>query len=620
MDFAFFFLQFLNGLASASSLFIAACGLSIIFGVTRIVNFAHGSFYMLGAYFAVTFAPRLMETFNPYIGFWGGIICAALVVGVLGILMEMLLLRRIYHVPELFQLLATFGVVLIVQDLVVLIWGPEDILGPRAPGLKGAVIIFGERFPQYELFLVAAGPIILGAIWLLFRKTRFGVLVRAATEDREMTDALGINQKLLFTGVLFLGASLAGLAGALQIPKEPANAFMDINMIAEAFVITVIGGMGSVPGAFLAALLIGELQAFGILLFAKSTLVLAFLAMAVVLIIRPQGLLGKPAEGAEHSEFANAVPLRPWPRWLALAWLGAIALFACLPLFVDSFSLKLAIEIMVFALFAMSLNLLIGLGGVVSFGHAAWFGVGAYAAGLLAVHTHSPMLLALAAAPVAAGIAAALVGAFIARLSGVYLAMLTLAAAQLVYAIAFQWTEVTGGDDGLVGAWPDAWAKSRVIYFYLTLVLAGGAIFALRHIAYAPFGYILRAGRDGPARAEAIGINVAGARWVAFTLAGVAAGLAGGLYTFSKGSIDPTVLSIPTSVDALAMTLLGGVNTVLGPVFGAAALHLFQDFAMPLTDHWRMILGGGIIAMVLAFPDGLVGVFRAKFLPAEESL
>ena len=211
--------------------------------------------------------------------------------------MELVLLRRIYRVPELFQLLATFGVVLVVQDLVLKVWGPLDILGPRAPGLRHAVDILGHRFPAYELFLIVMGPLVLGLLWLLMHKTRFGVLVRAATQDREMVAALGVNQALLFTGTLFLGASLAGLGGALQTPKLAANPHMDISVIAEAFVVTVVGGMGSVPGAFLAALLIGQLQAFGILVFPKITLVLVFLLMALVLVVRPWGLLGRPDAG-----------------------------------------------------------------------------------------------------------------------------------------------------------------------------------------------------------------------------------------------------------------------------------------------------------------------------------
>ena len=178
----------MSGLASASSLFLVASGLSIVFGVTRTVNFAHGAFYMLGAYAAYT----LTDHFGAG-SFWLSVVAAALIVAVIGALVEMTLLRRIYDAPELFQLLATFGVTLMVEDLVLLIFGPEDLVGPRAPGLAGAVVLLGKRIPSYDLFLIALGPLVLGALWLLFHRTRFGVLVRAATQDREMVAALGVN-------------------------------------------------------------------------------------------------------------------------------------------------------------------------------------------------------------------------------------------------------------------------------------------------------------------------------------------------------------------------------------------------------------------------------------------
>jgi len=202
---AFYIVQFLTGLASAASLFLVASGLSIIFGVTRIVNFAHGAFYMLGAYVAFT----LTEYFSGAIGFWGGIVAAGLIVAALGVLVEMALLRRIYHAPELFQLLATFGLTLMVEDLVVLIWGPSDLLGRRAPGFKGAVDFFGQNIPSYDLFLIVLGPVVLGILWLLFQRTRWGILVRAATQDRDMVAALGVNQKWLFTSV-FAGTAATG--------------------------------------------------------------------------------------------------------------------------------------------------------------------------------------------------------------------------------------------------------------------------------------------------------------------------------------------------------------------------------------------------------------------------
>ena len=294
MDPAFLLVQSLNGLASASSLFITACGLTLVFGVTRIVNFAHGSLYMLGAYIAATVVPKLLDLWFGPVSFWAGILGAALIVGLVGVVIEVLLLRRIYRAPELFQLLATFGVVLVVQDFVVQAFGSQDILGPRAPGLRAPVEILGRRFPSYELVLIAAGPVVLGLVWLLLRKTRFGVLVRAATQDREMVAALGVNQAVLFTGTLSLGAFLAGLGGALQIPRVPANTGMDLSIIAEAFVVTVVGGMGSLLGAVVAGLLVGVTYSMTALLAPEMAKVSIFALMAVVLLLRPQGLFGRP--------------------------------------------------------------------------------------------------------------------------------------------------------------------------------------------------------------------------------------------------------------------------------------------------------------------------------------
>ncbi|WP_230529976.1 ABC transporter permease [Microvirga roseola] len=608
MDPSFLVIQALNGLASASSLFITACGLTIVFGVTRIVNFAHGSLYMIGAYTAATLVPRLLElSFGP-VSFWAGILVSALIVGIIGVLIEVLLLRRIYGAPELFQLLATFGLVLVVQDLVVQVFGPQDILGPRAPGLRAPVEILGRRFPSYELVLIAAGPVVLGLVWLLLRRTRFGVLVRAATQDRDMIAALGVNQAILFTGTLFLGAFLAGLGGALQIPRVAANTGMDLAIIAEAFVVTVVGGMGSVTGAFLAALIIGQLQAFGILIFPKSTLVVVFLLMAVVLAIRPNGLFGRPETvGGTHAVgIASHKPRSS--NWIL--GLAAIAALACLPLAADAYLLKVATEILIFALFAFSLQLLIGVGGLVSFGHAAFFGLGAYGAALAVKWLGAPMEAALPAGLVLAGTGAALIGAFVVRLSGIYLAMMTLAAAQILYAVAFQWVEVTGGDNGIVGVWPSAWASGQVPYYLMTLGLTVVAVFLLVRIINAPFGYALRAARDSEPRAESIGINLRQHRWLAFMISGAAAGLSGGLYAFSRGSVDPGLLGIPTSVDALTMLLLGGIQTVMGPLVGAGVLHFLRDQIMPLTSLWRLFLGLSIIAMVLLFPRGLVGTVQ----------
>ena len=646
---SFYLVQFLTGLASASSLFLVAVGLSLIFGVTRIINLAHGSFYMLGAYIAHMLVTELG---TGVVGFFVAVVGGALIAGLLGIVMEVLLLRRIYRAPELFQLVATFGVVLIVKDATRAIWGVQD---RTSPALRGTIPIGDQAIPVFDVVFIGIGLAVLGAIWLLMTKTRWGTLVRAATQDREMVGALGVNQKLLFTSVLFVGAALAGLGGSLQMLRpESVNLTMDLIILAPAFVVVVVGGMGSIAGAYLAAFIIAELNAFGILVLPKITLVLMFLVMAIVLVVRPWGLLGRQSIGTGgHAGVAEA-PLRPATTALKALYAALGVALLLLPLAGESYAL-LAIEILILIIFAASLHFIAGPGGLHSFGHAAYFGLGAYAAALLVKYGQAlpawllaaPMEFGLVSAPLLAGLGAFLVGWLAARLSGVYFAMLTLAAAQIIWSYVFQ-SDFTDGENGILGLRRSAWTCyepalisspdssivvpgfkrpaggcSRMGYYYLVLVLAIGGVLLMRKFLFAPFGYTMRAARDSPRRADAIGIDVRTHQWLAFTLAGAFAGMAGGLFAYSKGSVFPDILDIPHSFDALYMVMLGGAQTLAGPVVGAVAFEWLRDIvknpdiwslvgARKLADYWQGMLGFLIVVIVLAFPQGIAGFFRDK--------
>ncbi|MBV8696666.1 MAG: ABC transporter permease [Bradyrhizobium sp.] len=607
---AFYIVQFLTGLASAASLFLVASGLSIIFGVTRIVNFAHGAFYMLGAYVAYTLTDRLAGA----LGFWGGIVAAALIVAAAGALVEMILLRRIYHAPELFQLLATFGLTLMVEDIVVLLWGPSDLVGRRAPGFKGAVDVLGQSVPSYDLFLIVFGPVVLGILWFLFRRTRWGVLVRAATQDRDMVASLGVNQKWLFTSVFAVGVFLAALGGALQIPRDAVHHAMDLRIIVEVFVVVVIGGLGSIFGAFVAAVLVSELNAFGILVFPKISIILVFLVMAVVLIVRPWGLFGKKEAPARRTPGLTVNPWRPLNSAERLASVAVLVLLAALPLFGGNYALSVGAEIAIFVIFAASLHFLMAVGGLASFGHAAYFGLGAYGVALLGKMAGLPMIACLLLGPLLGALGAAMFGFFAVQLSGVYFAMLTLAFAQIVWSIAFQWVEVTGGDNGILGIWPERWAASPSHFYWLSLAIAALAVVALRIAVFSPFGYALRATRDSPLRSEAIGIDGKRIQWTAFVIAGTFGGLAGALFAYLKGSVFPDNLGISLSVDALVMVLLGGVETVSGAVVGAIVYKALSIWLVSQTDWSKLVLGAFIIVVVVAFPRGIVGTLET-FLP-----
>jgi len=618
-------LQLLTGLASASALFLVASGLSLIFGVTRIVNFAHGSFYMLGLYGAV--ALTTVFTAGP-LGFWAAVLLAALAVAALGAVVETLVLRRLYGAPELYQLLATFALVLVVRDAALWAWGPEDLLGPKAPGMRDAIDVLGQPFPSYDVFSIFVGPAVLGALWLLLKRTRWGLLVRAATQDREMVGALGVNQRWLFTSVFALGTFLAALGGALQMPHEPANLNLDLALIGEVFVVVVVGGMGSIGGAFVAAIVIAMVKAFCIAAgtidvfgapfpLSKLTLVAEFLVMAVVLVWRPQGLFGRP-QGTVRATAAIEPPLRPLdPRWRAAGFvaLAALALVALLGTSAP-YAVVLMIDVLIAVLFAASLHFLIGPSGMHSFGHAAYFGLGAYGAALF-FRLGAPMEAALVLAPLVAALGAFVFGWFCVRLSGVYLAMLTLAFAQIVWSVVFQWDAVTGGSNGLVGIWPSAWLTPKPTYYLLVLACTIVGAGLLVRMLHAPIGVALRGSRDSPLRAAAIGIAVPRLQWIAFVVAGTVAGLAGALFAFAKGTISPETLAVGRSVDGLVMVLLGGVHAVSGPWVGAALFTWLQDTVARQTDYWRALLGIVMLALILVFPLGVAGGLKRLFIREE---
>jgi len=301
--------------------------------------------------------------------------------------------------------------------------------------------------------------------------------------------------------------------------------------------------------------------------------------MAVVLITRPQGLLGR-AQIAVRSVAEPEPPLRSATPALKIFAAAVLVTVAALPILAHSspYTLVLGVDVLVAVLFATSLHFIMGPGGMHSFGHAAYFGLGAYGAALAVKWFTAPMAAALAAAPLTAAIGALLFGWFSVRLSGVYLAMLTLAFAQIVWSIVFQWQEITGGSNGVLGVWPSAPFDQLSVFFLLTLALVVAGVLMLRRILFAPFGYAMRCGRDSPLRAEAIGINVKRVHWLGFAIAGTVCGVAGGIFAFAKGSISPETISIGRSIDGLVMVLLGGVQTLSGPIVGAS---VFRSHVQP---------------------------------------
>ena len=279
--------QAVSGLTTAMLLFLVASGLSLIFGVLRLLNFAHGSFYMLGAYFAWQFNAWLQDSF------WLSVLFAAIATGVLGALLERVLFRKFYDRPELMQLLFTYSIVLIVSDVVKYIWGTQQ-LGVRRPEILSHTFKFGElALPSYNLMIIVISLAIAVGIWLLLQGTRLGKTVRAAAFDREMLSMLGVDVRMLYLLVFSAGCFLAGLAGALVAPMSAIVPGMDADIIISLFIIVVIGGLGSFWGTFLGSIIYGMVFSFGILFIPQFSLFAVALIMAVILIVKPEGLLGR---------------------------------------------------------------------------------------------------------------------------------------------------------------------------------------------------------------------------------------------------------------------------------------------------------------------------------------
>jgi branched-chain amino acid transport system permease protein len=285
---AFLLNQSVNALSQAALLFFLGVGLTLIFGIMRIVNFAHGTLYMLGAFIGYS----LVRTTGSY---WVALALAPILVGGMGTMFELAILRRLYRRDAHAFLMVTFGLALVVTEAVRLIWGPEALQVPPPKALSGVVFLLGEPFPVYRLFLAASGAVMAVAIWQVLERTRLGLLIRATSQNAEMVHALGVDVKLVRSGVFGIGCGLAALGGVLAAPLVTASHGMAATVIIDAFVIVIIGGMGSFLGSLIGALLIAFVQVFGNYYLPDFALAFMYLLMLLVLVLRPGGLLGKEA-------------------------------------------------------------------------------------------------------------------------------------------------------------------------------------------------------------------------------------------------------------------------------------------------------------------------------------
>jgi len=621
--------QALNGLQYGLMLFLFAAGLTLVLGIMNLVNLAHGSLYMLGAFFAASFYA------------WTGSLLLAVVLAVpaifvAGAVIELIVLRHLYRRDHLEQVLATFGLILFLNELARIVWGSTPLDMPVPALLSGRIAILpGVAYPTYRLALIVLGLIVALLLYLLVARTRLGMLIRAGASNREMVEAMGVNVGLLFTAIFGLGAALAGLAGMAVGPLISVDPTMGDTVLILALVVIVIGGIGSIRGSFIAAVIVGLVDTLGRafvpgLLFSllprsvadavgpALTSMLIYILMAAVLLFRPQGLI--PAPGSASGIGPSVRQARLSPASETIVGIAIMAALALVPLAVGGqpFYIALVSRVMIFGIAALSLNFIGGFGGMVSLGHAAFLGIGAYVVGIAIANGLTDGFAHLALVIVISAGVAAIIGALCLRTSGLHFLMITLAFAQLVYFIGVGLRQY-GGDDGFsfhghseVGGLLDL--GNPVTFYYLVWLVLAACVFVIYRLVNSRFGLALQATRLNERRVRALGLPAYRYKLAAFVIAGTMCGIAGGLLANLTQFVSPDYMNWTQSGDLLVMVIAGGISSVIGPVLGAFLYLLLQIILSGYSEHWQIAMGPLLILLVLFAREGGMGLFRGAFL------
>ncbi len=617
---------FVIGLSRGSIFFLLATGLSLTMGLMRIVNMAHGALYMVGAFVGLYVAK---QTGN----FWVGGLAAAACAAALGLLIETGFLRRLYK-QEADQVLLTIGFIYVLIGSATWIWGtlPQSGISPSI--FSASVQVGSVTLSLWRFFLIAFGLVMALLLWLFQDKTKVGAKVRAGMDSKEVASALGVNLKVLFTGVFVLGSAVAGLSGLLGSQTYSVESGLAWTTLLTSLIVVVVGGAGSVQGALLGGTFLGLLEAFGEKYSPKAAAYLIYGALVVILLFRPSGLLGKRMGGGQHASDAlerasahkskaprkatsigAAIATQPtWRRLLKkyLPYAIVLAALIAVPLSVGSFQQTLMTKVLIFALFAMSLDLLMGHTGLISFGHAAFFGMGGYVIAILTKNYDItsfwivfPLALFFSAA------LASFIGFLSLRVSGVYFLLVTMAFGQLLFVVAEKWNSLTRGKSGLPGIRkPDLWFGSHqwtnLSFYFLVLVIFVLGFLLMYRITHSGFGRTLVGIRDNESRMKSLGFNTWGAKYAVIILAAVFAGAAGALWAYQNNTMVPTDFALERSAWPMLMVIIGGGGTLWGPCLGAAVIVLAEYYSsLYLGARWYLIMGGLFVLSVMFLKGGL---------------
>src|SRR5438034_498880 len=511
----FWIIQTLNSLALGGLLFLLAAGFSLIFGLMRIANLTHGSLFMLGAYLGVSVL-RIVPNL------WLAALLAAAAVALCGGLLERLLLRPLTGKP-LGQVLVTLGISFIVADLCLMIWGGDPIPLAAPASLQRPLVVGSIAFPAYRLVVLGIAIVTAIALHALMEWTRIGAMIRAGVDDMQMARAVGIPVSRLFTTVFCLGAALAGAGGVIAGPIMSAYPGLDAEMLPLALIVVILGGVGSLLGAFIGSFLIA-------------------------------------------------------------------------------------------AIFATSLNLLVGYGGLVSLGHASWIGLAAYTSAWLYLRLGLGHWIAAPLALLNTTLIAGLFGWIALRATGLGFLMITLALSQVLWGTAYRRAAVTNGDNGLSGLTRPApfgiSLDGPAAFYYFSLTVTIVAVWMMARLVNSPFGAALRGSRDESRRMSALGHNVWLVRWLTFVYSGFWGAVAGLLFVYYHKYIHPTALSLTSSAEVLLGVIAGGAGTIAGPIVGAAIVLILKNYVSAYLDRWNMLLGAVFVVIVIFMPDGIVPGIR----------
>jgi branched-chain amino acid transport system permease protein len=604
-----------NGLSFGMLLFVLAAGLSLIFGLCRIVNLSHGSFYLLGGYIGFS-TVRLTGSFPL------AVLLSMLSMALLGILTERFLLRR-YRIKPLAQVLLTFGLIFVFQDLAIWIWGGTPVLLKKLPILTGATNIFGFYYPTYRLLILLIGLMILFFLWWLLIRTRLGIFIRAAVDDGEMANGVGIRMNFLMMMAFGFGTLLTGLAGSIGAPFLGVYPGLDIEVLLYAMAVVIVGGLGSLKGSFLGALMVGLIDSMAKALWPETGMFSMFALMAVVLILKPTGLFGLPIAPPSQASVSEDVFLEATPSssrhpsgWRGRGWIFTACLLVAglvCPIVLSTYYVRLFTLALIWAIFAMSLDLILGLGGIISLGHAVFFGISSYTIGLAARFLTPNLFLQIGLALFVSAFAALVLGWLLLRSRGVYFMMLTIAFSQVFRAIAHSWRSVTGGADGFSGFVRPMWMTSVETFYYFALFAFVAVFLFLRFFVKSRVGISLVGIRESEKRMTSLGYHVDHIKLLSFVVSGGLGGIAGLLNVYFNGYVSPDYFSVDTSAQAIIMIILGGAGTLIGPILGSFFVIYMQNILSAVMERWTLVLGILFILVVIGAPAGVVGLWRKQW-------